>query len=99
MCQCRLQMHSVSQTLFASIHPLAKRLTLVVMILVIGFSIEHAEDLEDVAVTVISVELVAGPVEAKDQLLYTSRGNWSRTRDAGTPYPSVLSILTSLMLC
>lgn len=44
------------------------KLTLVVVILVVGRPVKHAEDLEDVAVAVVAVELVAGAVEAQDQL-------------------------------
>lgn len=43
-------------------------LTLIIMVLIISRPIQHAEDLEDVAVAIIAVELVAGAVEAEHQL-------------------------------
>lgn len=36
--------------------------------LVVGCSVEHAEDLQDVAVAIVALELVSGAVEAQDQL-------------------------------
>ena len=47
-------------------------LTLVVVVLVVGSPIEHSEDLENVAVGIISMELIPGAVKAENQLLDAS---------------------------
>jgi hypothetical protein len=38
------------------------------MKLVLGLAVQHAEDFENVAVAVVSVEFVSGAVEAEDEL-------------------------------
>lgn len=42
------------------------KLTLIVMILVTGGPVQHPENLQDVAVTVITMELVTRAIEAED---------------------------------
>lgn len=42
-------------------------LTLVIMILVIGFSVQHPEYLQDVRVAIIAMKLVACPIKAQDE--------------------------------
>lgn len=52
------------------------KLTLVVVVLVIGCSIEHSENLENVAVAVVAMELVPGAVEAQNQLSWFLARLW-----------------------
>lgn len=43
-------------------------LTLVVMILVVGLTVKHSKDLENVAVTIITMELVPCSIETENKL-------------------------------
>lgn len=52
----------------------SERLTLVVVVLIIGSPIEHSKDLENIAVAIIAMKLVSSSIEAEHKLPRFSTG-------------------------